>query len=101
MPNSNSFIAWVIREVPDFEVTLPVTAIGKDSIFNGVLAPAPSGTGFQLSLGGMAGIMLALGEGIEMNVLGLSFGIDVMRPALKLLGIGHLGMPARVASNEL
>ncbi|WP_339885007.1 hypothetical protein [Vreelandella maris] len=38
-------MAWVIREVPDFEVTLPVTAIGKDYIFNGVLAPAPSGTG--------------------------------------------------------
>ena len=40
--------------------------------------------------------MLALEEGVEINVLGLSFGIDVMRPALKLPGIGRLGMPAKV-----
>lgn len=95
-PNSNSFIAWVIREVPGFEVSLPVTAIGKDYIFNGVFAAVPSGTGYQLSFGGVAGIMLALEEGLELNLLGLSFGIDVMRPALKLPGIGRLGMPAKV-----
>ncbi|WP_386083566.1 DUF3750 domain-containing protein [Vreelandella sp. F11] len=95
-PNSNSFIAWVIREVPGFEVSLPVTAIGKDYIFNGVFAAVPSGTGYQLSFGGVAGIMLALEEGFELNLLGLSFGIDVMRPALKLPGIGRLGMPAKV-----
>lgn len=95
-PNSNSFIAWVIREVPGFEVALPVTAIGKDYIFNGVFAAAPSGTGYQLSLGGVVGLMMALEEGIELNLLGLSFGIDVMRPALKLPGIGRLGMPAKV-----
>lgn len=96
-PNSNSFIAWVIREVPGFEVALPVTAIGKDYIFNGVFAPAPSGTGYQLSLGGVAGIMLAREEGVEVNLLGLSFGIDIMRPALKLPGVGRLGMPIREA----
>lgn len=96
-PNSNSFIAWIIREVPGFEATLPVTAIGKDYIFNGVFAAAPSGTGYQLSLGGVVGILLALEEGIEINLLGLSFGVDVMRPALKLPGVGRLGMPARVA----
>lgn len=95
-PNSNSFIAWVIREVPGFEVALPVTAIGKDYIFDGVFAEAPSGTGYQFSLGGVVGIMLALEEGIELNLLGLSFGIDVMRPAIKLPGVGRLGVPARV-----
>ncbi len=98
-PNSNSFIAWVIREVPGFEVILPVTAIGKDYIFNGVLAKTPSGTGYQLSLGGVVGILLALEEGIELNLLGLSFGIDIMRPALKLPGIGRMGLPAGIAGN--
>lgn len=95
-PNSNSFIAWIIRKVPEFEVTLPVTAIGKDYIFNDVFAPVPSGTGYQFSLGGVAGIMLALEEGVELNFLGLSFGVDIMRPALKLPGVGRLGMPAKV-----
>lgn len=98
-PNSNSFIAWVVRAVPDLDVALPVTAIGKDYLFNGVMAPTPSGTGYQLSLGGVVGIMLALEEGIEVNLLGLSMGVDVMRPALKLPGIGRVGMPARVSGH--
>ena len=96
-PNSNSFIAWVIREVEGFEVALPTTAVGKDYLFNGVVAPTPSGTGYQLSLGGVVGIMLALEEGIELNLLGMNVGIDILRPALKLPGIGRLGMPAKVA----
>jgi hypothetical protein len=87
----------VIREVEGFEVALPTTAVGKDYLFNGVVAPTPSGTGYQLSLGGVVGIMLALEEGIELNLLGMSVGIDILRPALKLPGIGRLGMPAKVA----
>lgn len=98
-PNSNTFIAWVAREVEGFDVALPATAVGKDFLFGSVVAPTPSGTGYQLSLGGVLGLMLAKEEGIELNLLGLSFGVDVMRPALKLPGIGRLGMPARVAGN--
>ncbi|AQU82268.1 MULTISPECIES: DUF3750 domain-containing protein [unclassified Halomonas] len=95
-PNSNTFIAWIAREVEGFSVALPATAVGKDFLFDGVFAPTPSGTGYQLSLGGVVGFLLAKEEGIEINLLGLSFGVDVMRPALKLPGIGRLGMPARV-----
>jgi hypothetical protein len=32
-------------------------------------------------------------EGLELNLLGLTFGVDVRRPALKLPAIGRLGMP--------
>ncbi|WP_249976682.1 DUF3750 domain-containing protein [Vreelandella olivaria] len=99
-PNSNSFIAWVIREVEGFEVALPVTAVGKDYLFDSVVAPVPSGTGYQLSLAGVFGIMLAVEEGLEINLLGLSAGVDVMRPALKLPGIGRLGMQPRLAGNS-
>lgn len=98
-PNSNTFIAWIAREVEGFDVALPATAVGKDFLFEGVFAPTPSGTGYQLSLGGVLGLLLAKEEGIELNLLGFSIGIDVMRPALKLPGIGRLGMPARVAGN--
>jgi hypothetical protein len=31
-------------------------------------------------------------EGIEVNLLGLNFGIDFKSPALKLPGIGRLGL---------
>jgi hypothetical protein len=34
-----------------------------------------------------------LEEGLEFNVAGLSFGMDVKRPALKLPFIGRLGFP--------
>jgi hypothetical protein len=36
--------------------------------------------------------MLAAREGIEVNLLGLSLGVDAVRPALKLPALGRLGM---------
>jgi len=39
--------------------------------------------------------MVAVDEGVELNLLGLSAGIDLRRPALKLPGIGRIGMPIR------
>jgi hypothetical protein len=91
-PNSNSFTAWVIREVPGFEVVLPVTAVGKDYLFDGVLVGATGGRGMTGSLGGVFGLTLGRDEGIEINLLGLSLGVDLLRPALKLPGVGRLGM---------
>lgn len=94
-PNSNTFTAWVARRVPELGVVLPATAIGKDYLGPGRLfAAAPSGTGYQLSAFGALGVLAARAEGLELNVLGLTVGVDVMRPALKLPGIGRLGLPA-------
>ena len=93
-PNSNTFVAHVARSVPDLRLELPPTAIGKDFLPNGDLAGrAPSGTGFQLSLYGVFGVLLALHEGVELNLLGLSFGVDVGAPAIKLPGLGRIGIP--------
>jgi len=92
-PNSNTFTAFVGRRVPAMNLHLPVTAIGKDYLANGsLLASAPSGSGVQLSLLGIVGITLAQREGVEINLLGLGFGVDFLRPALKLPGIGRIGM---------
>ncbi|MCH4561854.1 DUF3750 domain-containing protein [Halomonas sp. EGI 63088] len=93
-PNSNSFTAWVAREVPGLEVVFPVTAVGKDYLFDGVLASAPGGRGTTASLGGVLGVTLGRDEGLELNLLGLTLGVDVRRPALKLPGVGRLGMAA-------
>ncbi|MHA1108802.1 MAG: DUF3750 domain-containing protein [Alphaproteobacteria bacterium] len=91
-PNSNTFVAHVARNVPELRLDLPPTAIGKDFIPGGApLALAPSATGIQISLFGLFGVLLALEEGIEINVLGLSFGVDPTGPALRLPGIGRLG----------
>ncbi|MCG8560001.1 MAG: DUF3750 domain-containing protein [Hyphomicrobiales bacterium] len=92
-PNSNTFTAHIGREVPALKLALPAMAIGKDYLPNGDIAAwTPSGTGFQVSLFGLFGLTLALKEGIEVNMLGLSAGVDVLRPALKLPGIGRLGV---------
>jgi hypothetical protein len=92
-PNSNTFTAFIGREVPALGLDLPSIAVGKDFLPGGaVFGAAPSGTGYQLSLFGLFGILVALDEGLEVNLLGLSLGIDLKHPALKLPGIGRLGL---------
>ncbi len=91
-PNSNTFTAYVARAVPELRVDLPPTAIGKDYLANGSLfASAPSGTGYQISLFGLLGVLAGTEEGLEINLLGLTFGIDPSAPAIKLPMIGRIG----------
>lgn len=91
-PNSNTFVAHLAREVPELRLDLPATAIGKDYLTNGsIFARAPSGTGYQVSLWGLLGVLAAWEEGLEINVLGLTFGIDPLDVALKLPGLGRVG----------
>jgi hypothetical protein len=92
-PNSNTFTAFIAREVPELSLDLPSNAIGKDFLPGGALvAKAPSGSGFQISLYGLAGLLIAVDEGVELNVLGLTVGIDAIVPAVKLPAIGRLGL---------
>ena len=97
-PNSNTFIAHLGRAVPELRLDLPATAIGKDYIpGGGPVAMSPSGTGVQLSLLGLLGVTAGAEEGLELNVLSLTFGVDVKRPALKLPVVGRLGFSRRPA----
>ena len=93
-PNSNTFTAWITRAVPELNVDLPPTAIGKDYIPGGIVGSAPSGRGLQVSLGGLLALTASGVEGLELNLLGLSFGVNPFDPALKLPLLGRLG-PAR------
>lgn len=89
-PNSNTFVAFVARNVPGLSVDLPPTAIGKDYLGGKLVAQTPSGSGYQVSIAGLLGVMVAAEEGIEINLLGLTFGIDPMDLAVKLPGIGRV-----------
>jgi hypothetical protein len=91
-PNSNTFVASVARAVPELRLELPPTAIGKDYLPGGAVAAwTPGGRGAQLSLLGLAGLLVGWDEGVEVNLLGLTFGINVNRPAVKLPAVGRLG----------
>jgi hypothetical protein len=96
-PNSNTFIAWVARAAPELKLDLPATAIGKDWLDAGsgqLFARTPSGTGFQFSLFGLFGVLAGVEEGIEVNVIGLTVGVDPLDLAVKLPGIGNVGLGA-------
>ncbi|MEK9722285.1 MAG: DUF3750 domain-containing protein [Rhodospirillaceae bacterium] len=91
-PNSNTFVAHVARAVPELRLDLPPTAIGKDYLPGGaIVAATPSGAGYQVSLAGLLGVMVGREEGVEINLLGLTFGIDPDGPALKLPLAGRIG----------
>jgi hypothetical protein len=90
-PNSNTFTAFVSREVPELRVDLPPTAIGKDYLGIVPVARTPSGTGGQVSVLGIAGITAGWEEGVEVNVLGLTFGLDPYSLSIKLPLLGRIG----------
>ena len=90
-PNSNTFTAFVLRGVPGLRADLPATAIGKDYLGPRIVAAAPSGTGIQFSLLGLIGVLAAAEEGFELNLLGLTFGVDPLDLSLKAPLIGRIG----------
>lgn len=91
-PNSNTFTAFVARQVPELRLDLPATAIGKDWLEPGrLVAPTPSGTGWQASIAGVLGVAVGAAEGVELNLLGLSFGVDLDAPAIRWPGLGRIG----------
>lgn len=90
-PNSNTFVAAVLRAVPQLGVQLPPNAIGRDYRPFFYAGPSDSGTGIEVSLWGILGIKLGWAEGFEINVLGLVAGFEFRHPAIKLPGYGRIG----------
>jgi Protein of unknown function (DUF3750) len=100
-PNSNTFVAAVMSAMPGITATLPPTAIGKDFPFdNRWIGLTPSRTGVRCSLAGYIGLTCAWIEGVEINLLGAVVGLDVRRPAIKLPGLGRLGIQSHRTAAE-
>jgi hypothetical protein len=99
-PNSNTFTAWIARAVPELEVDLPATAIGKDYT-ESMVTTAPSGKGFQFSLRGLLGIAASSVDGFELNILSLNFGVSSSGVKLPIIGrIGTPRIPAVITAEE-
>lgn len=87
-PNSNTFVASIIRSVPGFDARTPTTAIGRDYPASGNWVSAhPEGT-LRLSAGGYAGLVMGLEVGLEINFLGLVAGINPMKLEVKVPAFG-------------
>jgi hypothetical protein len=94
-PNSNTFVQAVLDSVPELRAVLPPTAIGKDFPYSGQwVGVTPSRTGIYASLAGYVGVIVGWVEGFELNFFGAALGFDIRRPALKLPGLGRIGVPA-------
>ena len=65
----------------------------KDFLGDRVVGRAPSGSGGQLSLHGLRGVLASDIEGLEVNMLGLTFGVNPFSPSLELPMVGRLGVP--------
>lgn len=91
-PNSNTFVATVMRAVPELKAALPPTAIGKDFRADGSIAGlTASQTGVELEVFGLLGVKAGWVEGLEVNLFTLVAGLDLRHPAIKLPGVGRVG----------
>ncbi|WP_309084128.1 DUF3750 domain-containing protein [Chelativorans sp.] len=92
-PNSNSFVAHVVSQVPELGALMPPNAIGRDFRPGWLVFEHDADwSDFRLSLGGYAGLALGLDLGLEFNFLGLVAGLDFLHPAIKLPGLGRIDL---------
>jgi hypothetical protein len=92
-PNSNTFVAWVLAQVPEIPARMPPTAVGRDFPLGGSwLARLPSGD-VALSLGGLAGLRFGPRVRLEVYLLGLVAGVSLAEPALIVPAFGLLALP--------
>jgi len=92
-PNSNTFVATVLRAAPELEVAMPPEAIGKDYRVDGAMfGRTASRTGIEASLYGLLGIKVGRVEGVELNLLTLVAGVDAQHPALKIPAFGRIDL---------
>lgn len=96
-PNSNTFVAVVLRAIPEAQAVLPANAVGRDFRPWPYAGLTDSGTGVEASLWGVLGIKVGWVEGVEFNVLGLVAGLDLRHPGVKVPGFGRIGLPEQTA----
>ncbi|MBR0556374.1 DUF3750 domain-containing protein [Ciceribacter sp. L1K23] len=92
-PNSNTFVAHVLRSVPELGAVLPAHAVGRDYRTDGSLFGFDAdGRDFHFSVKGLAGFAIGARSGLEVHLLGLVAGIDVQRPGIKVPALGTIGL---------
>ena len=92
-PNSNSFVAYVLNEVPALGALLPPNATGRD-FAPGIasLSVSSDGRDVHATIAGLAGVAFGARHGFEVHLLGLVAGVDFARPAIKVPALGRIDL---------
>lgn len=91
-PNSNSFVAHILRQVPDIDAVLPPNAVGRDYLADGGFYHLDPAGDVTLTLHGLLGVSAGPKSGFEMHLLGLVAGVDFRHPAVKIPAFGRFGI---------
>ena len=92
-PNSNTFTAYLLRSCAACNMAMPGNAVGQYYLpHRQFIAPTPSHTGYELQLAGLFGIAIGKVEGIQLNILGLGYGINPWNFTITLPGVGTIGL---------
>lgn len=90
-PNSNSFVAHVVRSVPELGAHMPPNAVGRDYDARWLAVDwYPRSWDLHVSLAGFAGLTLGWTSGVELQFMGLVAGIDFARPAVLVPAFGRV-----------
>jgi hypothetical protein len=92
-PNSNTFVAYVLRTVPEIGAVLPPHAVGRDYLPDGEFVHVDEDwRDLHVTLRGMLGFSAGLRSGFEVHFLGLVAGLDLARPGIKVPALGRIGI---------
>jgi hypothetical protein len=92
-PNSNTFVAYVLRTVPELDAVLPPHAVGRDYLPDGEFVHLDEdGRDLHVTVRGLVGFSLGLRSGLEVHFLGLVAGLDLARPGIKIPALGRIGI---------
>jgi hypothetical protein len=89
-PNSNTYVARILDDVPGMDVELPHNAVGKDyaPIIDAGITDSRDGLHLDIPL---LGASLGYQQGIELHLIGLTAGFSLWPPALKIPFLPRIG----------
>ncbi len=90
-PNSNTFTAYIGRQVPGLDLIMPPNALGKDYLpARHFIVTTPSHSGYLFSLLGIYALSVSKQGGVQLTVLGLNFGFNWSPFRIIWPGVGYL-----------
>lgn len=92
-PNSNTFTETLLRQTPELSALLPHACVGKDFYATLLVGIPGSKDGIEVETG-LFGAEIGLSKGVEAHLFGLTLGIALFPPALKIPGLRPIGWEA-------